>query len=1270
MDVEVTRRAYKQKKLVLLFNGLFKELQRRQNKFSGGSPLTQVSLRALRITANTRLLAVFDVHGTLLEPTWKEEYARAYSILSEKSYIDAVGWVNSFTPETKDSQVIDMFSELSKFPREETKKLFMVLRDNIRKKIVPRVRPGILGFIEDLHSRKIPIVIVSGAEHSLIEHQLNQHALLEYISPEMVIGKDDLPQVIHGDKMGFRAAAIESVLAHYPGHTLLYFNDWFDGIKEVKSLGGVIFGVLNGEGRERDFVREVLAAEGVDFILEGWHSWPEIFAALNIGRKERKTKGYSFSEARVRRKAIEDKIYINTAEMVEAFEPFLKEKANSREKELKQLFPEIYGYLYQKPEETNYDISPAPLIGRRNLSLIKHIIERGLGRKLLGLERYDIALFQDAPGISCQEFKRLSKIVKFLNKQGILPYLRCGFLYHDVSKAGLKRLRRSWQGIKGLDLLIPNKASALILRDKIYPGSLRRGLFENIALFEGHPHRNILNELFYRIIETRGLAGQWIRGEVTYEVFEDFTGWLRGHLYSLSAAFGCKDDLDQAARRISDTAYLFNFLDASSIREGLMDSRLNREFEEFFVDFRRVITPGNGKFLSSWQGLLLSRWDNFSSVGLRREYLKDRLGRFRKERRDIGEPSEEIGRIIDSLSPQALAVFFDNIRYLQGWYVESATFGLMADAQIKVIALALSMAKRKELDMEKPFHINFFKLMRLLSSGRHEFDPYKTRILEAMLKDISLEDILLNTETAEPFDRESLSYQKKQPLGAVSMVIDGQKAISFDFSFSAEANKLLELIYMYEQSSLLRHQQALNMLLDLLGLRRDQFDRVGNQDTYMKAMASSWDDKARLLSYGKGPVWVDIGPADGPTLEIAQKLKCKKGIERILAIEISQEAIKALNKRKTEHNLSLITAVRGDACELRELLRKDGIASADTIVFSSVLHEIYSYSRKDGRLFNLDSIRDVLAEALLALSGGGRLLIRDGVIPEDGEEKQILELRGETNKEVFDYFVRHFPGRDLKAAYQVIDDDRQNQLWRIIIKRKDAMEFLFKLTWCWRPEFNPCTFWDEVKEQYGVLTRKGYLGLLYEIANEQCIDLKEIPLPKEEQSYLQPGYIKNLKGKSRLLDLAGNQVSLPDSNMMIVMEKTGPGITNRDVDEGALKHLHENTLAGLSQRTNKTSSSSVEEGIIATVNDLLDAQEIFRIRRQEEVYAYDYRMPVAPYRGDYILACGQYALCEYLKNFRLSDEDIALLGPTGLFDGDFLGYLGRMSFMGRAWMKP
>ena len=1090
--------------------------------------------------------------------------------------MDAVAWVNSLTPEEKDSQVIDMFSVLSGFSREEMKKLFMVLRDSVRKKIVPKIRPGILGFIENLHSRKIPIVIVSGAKHSLIEHQFNQHALLEYISPDMVIGKDDLPQVIHRDKMGFRAAAIESAMARYPGHTLLYFNDWLDGIKEVISLGGITFGILNGKGREREFVRKTLVAQGADFILEGWHSWPEIFTVLNIGREDNKIREYSVLETQARRNVIEDKIYTDTQEMIKAFESFLKERANTREKELKQLFPEIHGYLYQSPEETNYDASPAPVIGRRNLSLPKHIIERGLGRKLLGLERQDLVLFQDNPGISREEFKRLSKIVKFLNRQGLLSYLRCAFLHHDVSKAGLKRLRRIWRQIKGLDLLIPNKASALILRDKIYPASPRRGLFENIALFERHPHRGILNEFFYRVIETRGLAGQWIRGEVTYEVFEDFTNWLRGHLDSLAAAFGCKNDLNQAAQRIADTVYLFNFLDTSSIREGLMDSRLNRKFEEFFTDFCGVITSGNSKFPASWQGLLFFRWDNFRSDEPRREYLKDRLGRFREERRDIGETKEETDRIINSLSPQALSVFFDNIRYFQGWYVESAAFGLMPEAQIKVIALALAVAKRKGLDMTKPFHINFFKLMRLLSGARHKFDPYKTRILEAILKDISLEDILLKPETAEPFDWESLSYQKKQLLGAVSMLIDGQKAVSFDFSFSDEALDLLRLIYRYERSSLIRHQQTLNMLLDILGLRRDQFDRVGSQDTYMKAMASSQDDKAGLLSYGKGPVWVDIGPADGPTLEIAQKMGPKKGIKRILAIEISLEAIKALNKRKAIQGLSLVTAIRGDACELRELLREEGIVSADTIVFSSILHEIYSYSLKDGRRFNLDSVKDALREGLLALSGGGRLLIRDGVIPENGEENQILELSGETNKEVFDYFVRNFPGRDLSAAYRTIDEDSQNQLWRIIIKRKDAMEFLFKLTWCWRPEFNPCTFWDEVKEQYGVLTRKGYLGLLYEIANEQMITIKEISLPKEEQSYLQPGYVNNLKGKARLLDLEGNEVSLPDSNMRMVIERTGAGIMSNDIGEGALKQLYENTLTGLNPRT----SSPLMENVL------------------------------------------------------------------------------------------
>ena len=768
----------------------------------------------------------------------------------------------------------------------------------------------------------------------MIEYQFNQHALLEYISPDMVIGKDDLPQVIHGDKIGFRAAAIESVTAHYPGHTLLYFNDWLDGIKEVIFLGGITFGILNGEGREREFVRKALADQGADFILEGWHSWPEIFTVLDIGREDKKISEYSVSENQARREAVEYRIYADTGEMVKAFGPLLKEKANAREKELKQLFPEIHGYLYQSPEETNYDASPAPVTGRRNLSLPKHIIERGLGRKLLGLERQDLVLFQDNPGISREEFKRLSKIVKFLNSQGLLSYLRCAFLYHDVSKAGLKRLRRIWRQIKGLDLLIPNKASALILRNKMYPGSPRKGLFENIALFTKHPRRDILNEFFYRIIETRGLAGQWIRGEVTYEVFEDFTNWLRSHLDSLGAAFGCKNDLNQAAQRIADTVYLFNFLDTSSIREGLMDSRLNHEFEEFFADLRRVITLRNRKFPASWQGLLSSRWNNFRSAELLREYLKDRLGRFRKERRDTGEPSEEIDRIIDSLSPQALSVLFDNIRYLQGWYVESATFGVMADAQIKVIALALAVVKRKGLDMTKSFHINFFKLMRLLSGGRHQFDPYKTRILEAMLKDISLEDILLRPETAEPFDWESLSYQKKQLLGAVSMVIDGQKAVSFDFSFSDEARKLLELIYMYEHSSLLRHQQTLNMLLDILGLRRDQFDRVGSQDTYMKAMASSRDDKARLLGYSRGPIWVDIGPADGPTLEIAEKISLEKGIKMILAIEISHEAITALNKRKVEHNLSLVSAVKGDACDLRELLRRKGITSPTQLFFS------------------------------------------------------------------------------------------------------------------------------------------------------------------------------------------------------------------------------------------------------------------------------------------------------------------------------------------------
>jgi len=78
---------------------------------------------------------------------------------------------------------------------------------------------------------------------------------------------------------------------------------------------------------------------------------------------------------------------------------------------------------------------------------------------------------------------------------------------------------------------------------------------------------------------------------------------------------------------------------------------------------------------------------------------------------------------------------------------------------------------------------------------------------------------------------------------------------------------------------------------------------------------------------------------------------------------------------------------------------------------------------------------------------------------------------------------------------------------------------------------------DELREQYQVLKRSEWVALLHELARELGMQISEVEIPVEERAFLQQGYVDNLAGKARLLDLQGNEVSLPDSNMLIVIEK-------------------------------------------------------------------------------------------------------------------------------------
>ena len=189
------------------------------------------------------------------------------------------------------------------------------------------------------------------------------------------------------------------------------------------------------------------------------------------------------------------------------------------------------------------------------------------------------------------------------------------------------------------------------------------------------------------------------------------------------------------------------------------------------------------------------------------------------------------------------------------------------------------------------------------------------------------------------------------------------------------------------------------------------------------------------------------------------------------------------------------------------------------IVFCSILHEIYSYiEAEDGTRFHLESVQKMLQSAFKALAPGGRILIRDGIMPE--HKPQYLSFIAEDARPFFDAFCREFKGR--KIDYQTVDDNT------VLLDSADAMEFMYTYTW------GPESFPYEVREQYGVMTYSDYCQSILSWLGEKA---RIVELPDTEALVLQPGYVTALKDKVRLTDVTGNPAPFPPSNAIIVIEK-------------------------------------------------------------------------------------------------------------------------------------
>ena len=198
--------------------------------------------------------------------------------------------------------------------------------------------------------------------------------------------------------------------------------------------------------------------------------------------------------------------------------------------------------------------------------------------------------------------------------------------------------------------------------------------------------------------------------------------------------------------------------------------------------------------------------------------------------------------------------------------------------------------------------------------------------------------------------------------------------------------------------------------------------------------------------------------------------------------------------------------------------------TVNTFIYSSVLHEVYSY-------INKGALRKVLRDTHNQLAPRGRIIIRDVVGPENGKEKILLELNANDGKKSGDIeslstyakfyrFVKDFIPRRIKFREKTINGRKM-----IEMALKDAYEFMSKMNYTdnWQSEmheeFGFWNFSDWKKE----LSRAGFEI----VAGSHTFESEYII----EKMYKGKVSIYRQKGKDLLI------VNYPPTNIILSGEK-------------------------------------------------------------------------------------------------------------------------------------
>lgn len=296
-------------------------------------------------------------------------------------------------------------------------------------------------------------------------------------------------------------------------------------------------------------------------------------------------------------------------------------------------------------------------------------------------------------------------------------------------------------------------------------------------------------------------------------------------------------------------------------------------------------------------------------------------------------------------------------------------------------------------------------------------------------------------------------------------------------------------------------------------------DRSLNQqptDLYYDRMGTATDDKAVLLEWLIPGSAADVGCADG---SLTRRIAAHPDISLVYGYDLDGDALVRAIKQPIRAGSAPIRWRNGDT----SWMELDTIAlgkkqAFDNVVLCSVLHEIHSYAPVEQQR-SFAAFHAAIDDAVGVLAPGGRLLVRDGVMPEQPDKLAHLVAPHAEGVDLVERYLDLVPFPHLREVTR-LDENR----WEC--SRHTAAEIL--LTVNWGEQSLP----RESQEQYMLATLGGYTDL---VVHDRPVELVHM------QSYIQAGYLEHLVEGSdpwRLLDASTGSSWFPHTNAIWVFEKT------------------------------------------------------------------------------------------------------------------------------------